>query len=37
LDDSKVAVILEDISSKFNILSDDLNGLNEKVDKGFAG
>lgn len=35
LDDNKVAVLLEDLMSKFQTFGEGLELLNEKVDKGF--
>lgn len=35
MDDNKVAVLLEDLMSKFNTFGEGLEMLNDKVDKGF--
>ncbi len=35
MDDNKIAILLEDLMSKFNTFGEGLQMLNDKVDKGF--
>jgi hypothetical protein len=35
MEDSKVAVLLEDIKAQFHVFGEGLQMVNEKVDKGF--